>query len=67
MAEKPLKAIEYPKMQVSKDKKSYRLLISVAYIRELEAQLGREIQQGEPWKMSLLEDMPGITATPLER
>jgi hypothetical protein len=64
MSRKRLKEKEYPSLQVSEDKKSYRILISVAYIRHLEEQIGREFTQGEPWELTLLPDEPGIKAVP---
>ena len=57
---------KFPLLQVSKDKKTYRLLISVQHIRYLEKQLGREFEQGEPWEVSLLKDESGIKAVPLK-
>ena len=64
---KQLKDVEYPKLQVSKDKKTYRLLLPISYIRELQEQLGREFKQGEPWEVTLLEGKPGVQGLPLKK
>lgn len=61
-----LKATKFPLLQVGRDEKTYRILVSVQYIRYLEEKLGRKFQQGEPWELSLLEDELGIKAVPLK-
>lgn len=63
---KKLKEIEYIKLQVSNDKKVYRGLFPISYIREIEKKLDRELQQGDLLAVTLLENAPGINVVCLD-
>ena len=57
----------YVRLQVGQTPtgRTYRLLLPIALQQELETQLGREFQQGEPWEVSLLETEVGYKICPI--
>lgn len=67
MPQKRLKDVEYPQLQVSADKRTYRILLPISYIRYIQSEIDRELEQGEPMEVSLLSGEIGLKIIPMQK
>ena len=54
-------------LQVSPDKSTYRILLPKDHVKLLQQRLGRDLEQSEPWDITLLDGEPGFKCVPVKK